>query len=117
MKYLLYVILVALITMLLIYVGYIKESTLPDELVNDLYRKSKKKITDYLSKNKSASIPELQDLIKNIKGRVFWSSKQVKVNDPEKFVNFIVDDLYKNGLISIKYEGNRKIVTLKKDTN
>ncbi|WDU83085.1 hypothetical protein [Caloramator sp. Dgby_cultured_2] len=51
---------------------------------------------------------ELQDVIKNIKGRVFWSKKQVKINEPEKFVDLIINDLYQKGLIDIEFKGSKK---------
>ncbi|WP_057979256.1 hypothetical protein [Caloramator mitchellensis] len=112
MKYILYIISVALITMVLIYVGYIKESLLPKELINVLLKKSKKKILSYLQNKKSANILELQDIIKDVKGRVWWSKRQVKVTEPEKFVDLVIDDLYKNGLIKIDYKGGIKVINL-----
>jgi len=110
MKYIIYIISVALITMLLIYVGYIKESLLPKELINILFKKSKKKILAYLQNNKSANLLELQEVIKDVKGRVWWSKKQVKVTEPEKFVDLVIDDLYKSGIISIDFKGGKKVI-------
>lgn len=113
MKYILYVLSIAIITMILMYIGYLKEARLPSELINVLYIKARKKILDYLNKNKKASIMELQDVIKNIKGRVFWSKKQVKINEPEKFVDLIINDLYQKGLIDIEFKGSKKIICIK----
>lgn len=110
MKYVLYVISVAIITMLLIYIGYIKESQLPKELINILFIKSRKKILSYLQKNKTANLLELQEVIKDVRGRVWWSKRQVKVTEPEKFVDLVIDDLYKRGIIHIDYKGGRKII-------
>ncbi|CCJ34378.1 MULTISPECIES: hypothetical protein [Caloramator] len=43
MKYILYVLSIAIITMILMYIGYLKEARLPSELINVLYIKARKK--------------------------------------------------------------------------
>ncbi|SEG03252.1 hypothetical protein SAMN05660865_01591 [Caloramator fervidus] len=112
-KYLLYVFLVAIITMILTYIGYLKDAQLSRELLNVLYIKSRRKIIDYLNKNKKADVIELQKIIKDVKGKVFWSRKQVKINQPEKFIELLIDDLYKKDIIDIEFKRGRKIVSLK----
>ncbi|WDC84705.1 hypothetical protein PL321_03305 [Caloramator sp. mosi_1] len=75
MKYVLYVLSIALITVFLIIYGRAKEYYLPMELTNKLYIKCKDKILKYLIKNKYATYKELEKEIEGVTAKVFWSKK------------------------------------------
>lgn len=93
MNYILYILSVAIITMLLIYLGIIKEKGLPVELAKKLYAKCEKKVMKHLEKNSSITIPEIRQLIQNETASVIWSRKRLGVTDPKNFVKTLVNHL------------------------
>lgn len=113
MKYVIYVLLVIIMTMLMIYVGFIKEKTLPYELTVKLYKKGTKKIHDYLLKNQGASINDLKKCIKDVQASVIWSRKKVAVTNPNQFIDFIIENMTKQGKLEIKQENGKTLYYLK----
>ncbi|SHE99755.1 hypothetical protein [Caloramator proteoclasticus] len=113
MKYVIYVLSIALITAFLIIYGRAKEYYLPTELTNKLYIKCRDKILKYLSKNKSATYKELEREIEGVTAKVFWSRKVMTVLDSKKMVKGIIDSLLKQDKIQILESDGKKLVVLK----
>ncbi|MDF2521627.1 MAG: hypothetical protein K0R84_2255 [Clostridia bacterium] len=112
MKYVIYVLLTAGITMLLIYAGYIKDKTLPYELTSRLYKKCSRKILDYLKVNNGASGAELKKCIKGVQASVIWSRKKLEVTNPDQFIDFIIENMIKQGKLETKIQGSKKLYYL-----
>jgi hypothetical protein len=115
MKYILYVISVAIITMFFIYLGLLKERTLNIELTNILYRKCVRKALKYLKSHNYATIKDIQNCIKETKASVMWSKRKLAVTDASQFADYVVEGLYKEGKISIGYKGNNKVYYINKE--
>lgn len=113
MKYVIYVLSIALITVFLIIYGRAKEYYLPLELTNRLYIKCRDKILKYLSKNKSATYKELEKEIEGVTAKVFWSRRVMTVVDSKKMVKSIVESLINQDKIQIKEMDGKKLVVLK----
>lgn len=113
MKYVIYVIAIAIITMILFIYGQAKESFLPKELTKTLFIKCRDIILKYLSKNKFATFNELENLISNVTAGVFWSRRKVKVVDSRKMVDSIIENLVKNNKVDVKWVNGKKVIELK----
>lgn len=113
MNYIIYIFLTILITMFMIYIGFMKEKSLPYELTAKLYKKGTKEIQDYLLKNQGATINDLKKCIKNVQASVIWSRKKVAVTNPNQFVDFIIDNMTKQGKLEVKQENGKKLYYLK----
>lgn len=113
MRYVIYVLSIALITVFLIIYGQAKEYYLPAELTKRLYIKCKDKILKYLYKNKSATYKELEKEIEGVTAKVFWSRKSMTVLEPNKIVKTVVENLLKQDKIKIQDVNGKKIVVLK----
>ncbi|HYE11289.1 MAG TPA: hypothetical protein VEF53_14025 [Patescibacteria group bacterium] len=107
MKYVLYVLLTTVLTMLLIYAGYMKEKTLPFELTNRLFKKCSKKIHEYLSENEEASIIDLKKCIKDVRASVYWSRKKVSVTNPDQFIEVVTENMMKQGLLKARQQNGK----------
>jgi hypothetical protein len=101
--------------MLLIYAGYMKEKTLPFELTNRLYKKCSKKIQEYLSEEKEASLIDLKKCIKDVQASVYWSRKKVSVTNPDQFVEYVTENMMKQGLLNAKQQSGKKLYYLMSD--
>lgn len=115
MKYVIYVILVALITMALSYFGYIKDKMLPLDLTRKLFNKCTSKVVKYLRLKRSATIIEIQDCIKDVTASMPWSRKKIMVTNPAQFSQYVIDSLYKNKKISVQYKGKTKMYSINTD--
>lgn len=113
MKYVIYVLAIAIITMILFIYGQAKETFLPKELTKTLFIKCRDIILKYLSKNKSATLNELENQISNVTAGVFWSRRKVKVIDSKKMVDSIIDNLVKNNKVNVKWVNGKKVIELK----
>lgn len=113
MKYIIYILSIMVLTMLMIFVGYIKEKRLPYELTAKLYKKCSKKIYDFLLKNQCATINDLKKCIKDVHASVLWSRRKVKVTNPNQFIDFIIENMIKQGKLDIKQENGKKLYCLK----
>ncbi|MFD3158459.1 hypothetical protein ACFIJ5_16660 [Haloimpatiens sp. FM7330] len=111
-RYIIYFVFVILITMVLVYIGSIKERNLPIELTNKLYVKCSGKIISYLKKNESATMGDIQNVIRGISTSLFWSKKRVQVQNPVQFSEVIVEKMYQEGKIFIQMKKNKKIFIL-----
>ncbi|WP_138204387.1 hypothetical protein [Haloimpatiens lingqiaonensis] len=115
MRYFIYFICVIVITMIMVYIGTIKEGNLAAGLTNKLCTKCSEKVLKYLNKNEYASLNDVQNLIKGVSTSVFWSRKRVQVENPLQFSRIVTDKLYKEGKISIQMRKNEQVFTLKQN--
>lgn len=113
MKYVLYILSIAVITMALIYVGSIKDRMLPVELTNKLYRKCRQKILDYLSSHECISASQARNLISDVTASVIWSRKRIGVTNPVRFGRYVLDRLVKEDKIKEDISQNKKVYRLK----
>lgn len=100
-KYILYIVLIALTTMALIYVGILKDKNLNVDLVNKLYYKCYNKVLKYLKDGKEVTAVQIRELIGNEKVGVVWSRKKLAVTNKTQFTNLIINGLIKNEKIQI----------------
>lgn len=115
MKYILYVLVTTIITMLLIYAGYVKEKTLPYELTNKLYKKCSKKISEFLLNNQGATLADLKKCISGVQASVIWSRQKVKVTKPDQFIDYIIENMIKQGKLELKQQNGKKLYFLSQE--
>lgn len=114
MKYIIYLLIVTMATMILIYVGYLKEKTLPADLTNKLYRNCCKKVLRFLKKREYATETELQNCIRGVNAWILWSRRRITVTNPVQFCQYVINGLEKGGKISASYRKNMKIYCISK---
>ncbi|GAA0736404.1 hypothetical protein [Clostridium oceanicum] len=113
MRYFIYLICVILITMVMVYIGTIKERNVGANLTNKLYTKCAEKVIKYLNKNECASLNDIQNVIRGVTTSIFWTRKKVQVQNPLNFSKVLMDKLYKEGKVSIEMRKNKQIYMLK----
>lgn len=94
-KYIIYIILIALITMGLIYIGIIKDKTLNGVLINKLYSKCIRKVLKAFKTKENLSAKEIREIIEDEKSRVIWSKRKLSVTNSLQFSNLVIDGLIK----------------------
>lgn len=113
MKYIIYIILIALITMLLIYIGILKERNLNVKLVDKLYSKCCNKVLKMLKKKETLSAKQIRDIISNEKTSIVWSRKKVGVTNKNQFTNYVIEGLLKLNKIEL-VDNKKRIYRIKK---
>ncbi|GAA0114667.1 hypothetical protein [Clostridium senegalense] len=112
MKYIVYVIAIALLTMLLIYIGIIKERNLNTVLLDKLYTKCCNKVLKYLKKGTVISAKEIRELISNEQTGVLWSKKKIGVTNKIQFTNHVIEGLIKLDKIQL-VDDKKRVYSLK----
>lgn len=113
MRYFIYFICIVLITMLMVYIGTIKEKNIDVELTNKLYIKCVEKVLKYLNKNKYAYLNDIQNLVGGVSTSMFWTRKRVQVENPYQFSKTLMDKLYKQDKVSIEMKKNKQVFIIK----
>lgn len=108
MRYILYIIGVALVTMFLIYLGYMKERNLTATLVTRLYGKCRQKVLKKLQVTSELSAIDIRNLILDVTASVLWSRKKLGVTNPVQFTNYLIDSMIKDGKIIEIKDGKKR---------
>lgn len=108
MRYVLYIISIILITMFLIYLGYMKEKDLTRNLINKLYAKCRQKILKQLKTRDQLTALEIRNLISDVTASVIWSRKRLGVTKPVQFTNSLIKGMLKDGKIIEVIEGKNR---------
>ena len=98
-KYILYVLLFAIATMIIYTWGLIKTRNQSRDLLNILYSKSEKAILNALKNKGSLSRKEIEKELINIKASQFYSKNKLAINDPKTFSKSLIDTMMKKNLI------------------
>lgn len=93
------IIIVAISFTFLLAWGYVKQQRQTQELLEQLYKKSEKKIIQQFTKEEILTVNEIELLIQDIKASLFWSKKKVQIQETKYIVKDIIKRLENNGSI------------------
>ena len=113
LKYIPYVLLFALATMIIYAWGLWRSVRQNQDLSNLLASKGVAKVRKALRKNKALTLKELEPLVKNLTAKQPFSRQQLAVTDPEEFLESILSYMIRQKMIIENKEENRTVYRLK----
>ncbi|HIV53391.1 MAG TPA: hypothetical protein H9748_07975 [Candidatus Mediterraneibacter norwichensis] len=113
LKYIPYVLLFALATMIIYAWGLWRSVRQNQDLSNLLASKGVAKVRKALRKNKALTLKELEPFVKNLTAKQPFSRQQLAVTDPEEFLESILSYMIRQKMIIENKEENRTVYRLK----
>lgn len=113
LKYIPYVLLFALATMIIYAWGLWRSVRQNQDLSNLLASKGVAKVRKALRKNKALTLKELEPFVKDLTAKQPFSRQQIAVTDPKEFLNSILPYMVRQKMITENKEGNRTVYRLK----
>ena len=113
LKYIPYVLLFALATMIIYAWGLWRSVRQNQDLSNLLASKGVAKVRKALRKNKALTLKELEPFVKDLTAKQPFSRQQIAVTDPEEFLNSILPYMVRQKMIIESKEENRTVYRLK----
>lgn len=111
-KYIIYILVIAVITMILVYIGIIKDKRLALSLADKLYSKCCNKVLKALKKKDKINIVEIRNLIKDEKTGMVWSKRKLSITNKVQFTNLVIEGLLKLDKIE-QIDNEKRIYKLK----
>ena len=113
LKYIPYILLFALATMIIYAWGLWRSVRQNQDLSNLLAAKGVSKVKKALRKNKALTLKELEPFVKDLTANQPFSRQQIAVTDPKEFLNSILPYMVRQKMITENKEGNRTVYRLK----
>ena len=113
LKYIPYVLLFALVTIIVYAWGLWRSVRQNQDLSNMLAAKGVSKVKKALRKNKALTLKELEPFVKDLTAKQPFSRQQIAVTDPEEFLNSILPYMVRQKMIIESKEENRTVYRLK----
>lgn len=113
LKYIPYVLLFALATMIIYAWGLWRSMRQSQDLSNLLSSKGVARIKKALRKNKELTASELQACVKGLTAKQPFSRQQIAVTDPEEFLDSILPYMVRQKMITEDKSGGRTVYRLK----
>ena len=113
LKYIPYVLLFALATMIIYAWGLWRSVRQNQDLSNLLASKGVAKVRKALRKNKALTLKELEPFVKNLTAKQPFSRQQLAVTYPEEFLESILSYMIRQKMIIENKEENRTVYRLK----
>lgn len=113
LKYIPYVLLFALVTIIVYAWGLWRSVRQNQDLSNLLASKGVAKVRKALRKNKALTLKELEPFVKNLTAKQPFSRQQIAVTDPKEFLESILSYMIRQKMIIENKEENRTVYRLK----
>lgn len=113
LKYIPYVLLFALVTIIVYAWGLWRSVRQNQDLSNMLAAKGVSKVKKALRKNKALTLKELEPFVKDLTAKQPFSRQQIAVTDPKEFLNSILPYMVRQKMIIENKEENRTVYRLK----
>lgn len=111
-KYIIYILLFALATVIIYSWGIIKSQNKQKDLMSILYSNGQKKIIKKLKQNETISKSDIENTVKDLKASLFYSKNKIVVTDAKLFSKNLIQIMLENGIIEESTK-NSKIYKLK----
>ena len=112
LKYIPYVLLFALVTIIVYAWGLWRSVRQNQDLSNLLASKGVAKVRKALRKNKALTLKELEPFVKNLTAKQPFSRQQLAVTDPEEFLESILSYMIRQKMITESKESGRIVYKL-----
>ncbi len=113
LKYIPYVLLFALVTIIVYAWGLWRSVRQNQDLSNMLAAKGVSKVKKALRKNKALTLKELEPFVKDLTAKQPFSRQQIAVTDPKEFLESILSYMIRQKMIIENKEENRTVYRLK----
>ena len=113
LKYIPYVLLFALVTIIVYAWGLWRSVRQNQDLSNMLAAKGVSKVKKALRKNKELTLKELEPFVKDLTAKQPFSRQQIDVTDPKEFLESILSYMIRQKMIIENKEENRTVYRLK----
>ncbi|WP_434798773.1 hypothetical protein [Terrisporobacter vanillatitrophus] len=105
MKYILYILMFALATVIIFSWGIIKEQNKSKDLMSQLYKKAETKVLKAFNKKQVLTKKDIENEVKNIKASLFYSKDKMIVQNSSSFAKNIINTMINRNLIEKTTEG------------
>lgn len=105
MKYILYILMFALATVIIFSWGMVKEQNKSKDLINQLYDKAEAKILKAFKKKKVLTRRDIENEVRNVKASLFYSKDKMVVQNSSNFTKNIINTMVSRNLIEKTTEG------------
>lgn len=105
MKYILYILMFALATVIIFSWGIIKEQNKSKDLMSQLYKKAETKVLKAFNKKQVLTRRDIENEVKNIKASLFYSKDKMVVQNSSSFAKNIINTMINRNLIEKTTEG------------
>lgn len=105
MKYILYILMFALATVIIFSWGIIKEQNKSKDLMSQLYKKAETKVLKAFNKKQVLTKKDIENEVKNIKASLFYSKDKMIVQNSSSFAKNIINTMISRNLIEKTTEG------------
>ena len=113
LKYIPYVLLFALVTIIVYAWGLWRSVRQNQDLSNMLAAKGVSKVKKALRKNKALTLKELEPFVKDLTAKQPFSRQQIAVTDPKEFLESILSYMIRQKMIIENQEETRTVYRLK----
>lgn len=114
LKYIPYVLLFALVTMIVYAWGMWRSMRQQQDLSNMLSAKGISKVKKTLKKNGAMTAKDLEPFIKDLTAKQPFSREQIAVTDPKKFLGSILPYMVKQKMITETTENGKAVYQLRR---
>ena len=114
LKYIPYVLLFALVTIIVYAWGLWRSVRQNQDLSNMLAAKGVSKVKKALRKNKALTLKELEPFVKDLTAKQPFSREQIAVTDPKQFLDSILPYMIKQKMITETHENGKAVYQLRR---
>ena len=105
MKYIIYILMFALATVIIFSWGIIKEQNKSRDLMNQLYKKAENNVVKAFKRKDVLSRKDIENEVKNVKASLFYSRDRMVVQNPRSFTKSLINTMINNNVIEKTTDG------------
>lgn len=105
MRYILYILMFALATVIIFSWGIIKEQNKSKDLMNQLYKKAETKVLKAFKSKEVLTRRDIENEVKSIKASLFYSKDKMVVQNSSTFAKNIINTMINKNIIEKTTEG------------
>ena len=105
MKYIIYILMFALATVIIFSWGIIKEQNKSRDLMNQLYKKAENNVVKAFKRKDVLSRKDIENEVKNVKASLFYSRDKMVVQNPKSFTKSLINTMINNNVIEKTTDG------------
>lgn len=105
MKYIIYILMFALATVIVFSWGIIKEQNKSRDLMSQLYKKAENNVLKAFKRKDVLSRKDIENEVKNVKASLFYSRDKMVVQNPKSFTKSLINTMINNNVIEKTTDG------------
>ena len=105
MKYIVYILMFAVATVIVFSWGIIKEQNKSRDLMSQLYKKAENNVLKAFKRKDVLSRKDIENEVKNVKASLFYSRDKMIVQNPKSFTKSLINTMINNNVIEKTTDG------------